>query len=707
MKNILKVITLLLSIANRCLADDAVYIPTTMSFNKGSAEIWSCYTGVEDFVYDYTPLMLGLYSSTYDVLCGYPPATGSILLCSVNISAIQTEKYFKKIFKATANYCARYSSFSYDSDFYEAQYENATKHFVEYYNVENFSQPLYSPVMPNVSALLKEYKGYRSYYFNIDAGTWFSVGICGYFSVLILISAIYNFTREAGLTRFINNSKISKLCQKYIIFPTLFPNGKFTQYYGWKYFSLLFPNRAQFLVDLGLFIMQVAFYSRSYGAKGTHWFGDETYAWQRFLSDRTGIMAFGKIPLLILFAGRNNFLLYITGWSFSTFLHFHKVVAYWMFLDSMIHSVAYTIECLGYYVYYLQNDRYFACGVAATVLCGFLLLQAMHPLRSWYYEYFLTIHVVIALCFIIMCWYHCRELGWLEWLIAACSVWFFDRLLRAIRMAAFGYKDATITAVDNELMKVEVAKPSWWFHKPGTYCYVYFSGWLFWENHPFTTVVEGDKICAYIKVKRGVTARVWKQLIKNNNTITRRICIEGPYGGDGFPKLKKCNETILIAGGSGAPGILESAGQVNTGKMVWVAPNLQTVKAYQKLIENVKIPLEIFITKEQSEKKILSLQELFVSFNIESSGKDTDSSGKESDSDKNIDLSSPGLITVNYCRPNLYEIIDSSIRDSNSNNIGIMSCAPPAMSDEIRNIIANNATSWEKSIDYFDEFQIW
>lgn len=695
------ILTLLLSIIGNSLADD-VYIPSTLGYNDGPAEYWTCDTGVSYFVYDYTPLMLGPYSSYYDAICGYPPAIGAILLCSVNISVIQTEEYRQKIFESASSYCAKYSSYHYDASYYEEQYENATNYYVPLEDFTNLTEPMYSPTMPNISSLILEYKGYRAYYFNLSVGTWFSAGICGYFLILIIISAFHNFFRQTSIGKSINNAKLSKLCQKYVIFPTLIPNGKFTQYYGWKYFSILFPNRVQFITDVFIFGLQLAFYCVDYRYKGTYWFGSPKHSWQRFLADRTGIMAFGKIPLLILFAGRNNFLLSVTGWSYSTFLHFHKVLAYWMFLDSMIHSVAYTINSLGYYVLYL-HDRYFACGVAATVLCGFLLLQAMHPFRRFFYEYFLTIHVVIAIAFIIMCWYHCRELGWLEWLIASCAVWFFDRLLRAIRIAAFGYRTAQITVAGDHILKIEVPKPSWWFHTPGTYCYIYFAGWIFWENNPFTCIVEGNNICAYIRVKRGVTARIWRKLLKNNNSMSTKVCIEGPYGGNGYTRIKKYDEVLLLAGGTGAAGILESATRLSCGKMIWVVTTFETIKAYQSLIQRVKLPLDIYITREEGSEKNCSALDLFgVS---DSENLSTESSGKESE-DNNVGLSS-GSIKIIYGRPNLSELIDSSVKTSNSNNLGIMSCAPPTMSDEIRNIIAKDVTSWDKSVDYFDEFQIW
>lgn len=117
-------------------------------------------------------------------------------------------------------------------------------------------------------------------------------------------------------------------------------------------------------------------------------------------------MAFGKIPLFILFAGRNHFLIWVTGWSYSTFLHFHKVVDWWMFVDSLIHSVSYTIITSNY-VNQLHRV-FFACGIAATVICGILILRSMHAFRSIAYEYFLLFHIALAI-------FYCHVLVALQW----------------------------------------------------------------------------------------------------------------------------------------------------------------------------------------------------------------------------------------------------------------------------------------------------
>lgn len=671
----------------------AELLGTTFRRGSGISELNTCRVGVAELTFDYKMLGKSSYSKYWDAPCGYPPSTGSFLLCSYVISG-NDSSIQPKLFKLFTERCNDYSSYDYPISYYEEQFKNATQNYVPLSQL-NASLPIYSATLPNMKLLQKSYSSSKATDYKMDASTWFAVAVCGYFLLLIIISAVYNFSRRYGFTKRMNGSKVSKLFQKYLIFPTLLPNGKFSQTYGYSFFTMLFPNRIQFVTDLFLFGLQVAFYCApyKYTIKGY---------WVVYVGYRSGIMSLGKIPLLVLFAGRNNFLLWITGWSYSTFLHFHKVVAAWMFIDALIHSVAYTIDYVGYYVSSLHYT-YFACGVAATVLAGVLCLHSLHFFRRGFYEYFLAIHVVLAICFIAMVWHHCNVLGWMEWLVAACCVWFFDRLVRVIRMFAFGYQTSTITVVGDQLMKVEVPKPDWWSHAPGTYGFIYFAGIIFWENHPFTVVVENGKICAYIRVKMGVTSRIWNKLVKNNNRMNWRICIEGPYGGALAPMLKKYDDALFLAGGSGAPGILESATKATNGKLVWVAQNISFVTAYQTLITNISIPIDIYITRETSADRTF-LKKEFLS-DSEPDSQSTDGSDKEIGyKETENDVSQ---IHVRYCRPDISQIIDAEVRASAAKNVGIIACGPPVMMDNIRHVITDHVTDWNKSIDFFDEFQIW
>jgi len=47
-----------------------------------------------------------------------------------------------------------------------------------------------------------------------------------------------------------------------------------------------------------------------------------------YVSNRLGLLSFADLPLLMLYAGRNNILLWLTIWSHSTFLLLDRWVSY-------------------------------------------------------------------------------------------------------------------------------------------------------------------------------------------------------------------------------------------------------------------------------------------------------------------------------------------------------------------------------------------
>ena len=62
----------------------------------------------------------------------------------------------------------------------------------------------------------------------------------------------------------------------------------------------------------------------------------------RYISDRTGIISYANLPLLWMFAGRNNVFLWLTGWSFSSFNIFHRHIARIATIQAVIHSIGWS-----------------------------------------------------------------------------------------------------------------------------------------------------------------------------------------------------------------------------------------------------------------------------------------------------------------------------------------------------------------------------
>lgn len=63
----------------------------------------------------------------------------------------------------------------------------------------------------------------------------------------------------------------------------------------------------------------------------------------RYAADRTGVLSFANLPLVWLFAGRNNIFIWATGWSFGTFNLFHRHVAWIATLQAVAHTLIYLV----------------------------------------------------------------------------------------------------------------------------------------------------------------------------------------------------------------------------------------------------------------------------------------------------------------------------------------------------------------------------
>lgn len=75
--------------------------------------------------------------------------------------------------------------------------------------------------------------------------------------------------------------------------------------------------------------------------RSSSWTNNSDQIWT-YVSDRTGILAVANLPILWLFAGRNDVFLWLTGWNFGTFNMFHRWVARVSTVEAIVHSIAYT-----------------------------------------------------------------------------------------------------------------------------------------------------------------------------------------------------------------------------------------------------------------------------------------------------------------------------------------------------------------------------
>ncbi|KAI0848013.1 ferric reductase like transmembrane component-domain-containing protein [Daldinia vernicosa] len=202
-----------------------------------------------------------------------------------------------------------------------------------------------------------------------------------------------------------------------------------------------------------------------------------------------GVLAFANFALLVLYAGRNNILLSITDWSYSTFLLLHRWVAIICTLEACIHASIYLKAYIAFGEFTDESKKtYWIWGTVAVSLMSVLLPTSSLPLRQKFYNLFLTSHFAFAFVALIGCYFHVyhrymNQWGYETWVYIAFAFWAFDRFMRFVRLARNGVRKAKISIIDEDHIRVDIPNITGQGH-----AYLYFPTltWLVWENHPFS-----------------------------------------------------------------------------------------------------------------------------------------------------------------------------------------------------------------------------
>ncbi|KAJ5704275.1 hypothetical protein N7493_011413 [Penicillium malachiteum] len=275
---------------------------------------------------------------------------------------------------------------------------------------------------------------------------------------------------------------------------------------GREVFSCTFSNRAEAFAVAGFWIISIVLSVIGYRTfLGNIYWPEITDQLLRYSADRTGIMSFANLPLLWLFGGRNNILIWATGWSFATFNVFHRHVARVATIQAIAHTFLYFI------IYFRANKLwkvfykvYILWGLLAVILMVLLLVASVDQIRFGSYELFLIIHIFLSILTLIGCFYHTIVFEgheYWKYLWPSVIVWVFDRFLRLVRLcycnihvkitgrdiirtssARMTYDEATDVVRLEVLPATPFLRPT-----PGDYFFLYQPfRWTGWESHPFT-----------------------------------------------------------------------------------------------------------------------------------------------------------------------------------------------------------------------------
>ncbi|ODQ82341.1 hypothetical protein BABINDRAFT_164150 [Babjeviella inositovora NRRL Y-12698] len=524
------------------------------------------------------------YACTSDLwwgcTCTYPPQLGALLQCSSQYSP--SANIFNDSLSVIQEFCSEFALHHWEIGDLRAQTLNASGYVIGDQDGAATGAPFYVPVLPPKAKVLGYKKAYDVFFGSLDLNSKLASGILGFWGSILLAVSLFNnvLKRFRWSHSFFAANRWSSRFRAVVTVPTLFQGGRHKTDTIWG----LIPTRFESIILVLYLIVDVYLTVIRYHIFDPNLlFLGRTMQMLKYLADRTGTIAFDHLPLLILFAGRNNLLIKFTGLPYSTFLAFHRWTARGMFLNAFIHSVSYSMYMAlqkSYFTEYM--DPYWICGVCATASAGILIASSTYYLRKYYYELFLISHIVLALIFLVACLLHQYLMPYpfdvsMVWL--ALTLWGLDRAIRLYSVLRFGIKIADLTLVDDETIVIKITdRPSHWQPKPGNFVYITFlTPRMAWESHPFTicdSVFQDREVSIYMKVKKGITSRLREKIIRDSEkaattpllrdgiskTISLRVCVDGPYVvSRAFTNMRYQSQEIMLWGKrmSGCSGLFE------------------------------------------------------------------------------------------------------------------------------------------------------
>ncbi|KAL4778280.1 ferric reductase like transmembrane component-domain-containing protein [Aspergillus varians] len=332
---------------------------------------------------------------------------------------------------------------------------------------------------------------------------WGCILSIGMFNQLVgcIFTSRYDYPlRSPAFWRYSPLRQICHWIQMHFLVATAIPS------WGRQFLWWTFSTRSEALITLGFWVLSIVGCAASYRLfpENIYW-PDMSAQLIRYMADRTGIISFANLPLLWLFAGRNNICAWATGWNFATFNIFHRHVAWIATIQAVVHTTLYL-------VLFFQNSNpwrklqkpYLLWGTLATILMVLILPAAISWFRHRAYETFLIIHIIFSVGLLIGCFYHTiifqgHEYWFYLWL--PVGIWAFDRVLRIVRLlhcnihvqlnSGRRMQRTTSTATYDkaaDLIRLEVVPGSNSLSpRPGQYYFLYQPFRLTgWESHPFT-----------------------------------------------------------------------------------------------------------------------------------------------------------------------------------------------------------------------------
>ncbi|KAJ5857299.1 hypothetical protein N7455_008193 [Penicillium solitum] len=498
----------------------------------------------------------------------------------------------------------------------------------------------------------------------------YSYATVGFWGLVVLFGTLNNILRHLNSSSAFRSAFTTKLqgfILRYLAVPPIMKSKQMTRFSG---FSTT-PRLCAITIST-FFLINIVLMCVEYHAFETNlYFTQKSTQLWRYIGDRAGVMAINNLPVMWLFATRNNFLLWATGWEFATFNMFHRWIARACGLEVFVHGMCVCIyqnlELGTEYFLPIWKETHWFTGVIAASSIILSCLLASSGIRNAVYDLFLIVHQGFACLILVGLWYHLMVDGpdYVVFIWPCVAVWSFDRLGRILRLLIWNKVTAYSSAEYNSeanviLIKARVRQAL--SLSPGTHFYVY--GWRsikFWESHPFTLsgwnkVTTGEEfyteLIFLVSIRDGFTSRLRRQLLHHGDSESElaassavrkvTLSVEGPYGTSFYPW--KSENAIFIIGGAGITvatsfmqQLLDSLRSdeylksgIKTIKIVWAVRNVglyqfvreRYISTWENVLasKDVELSLDIYLTSSSKSNDEISTPTEHISQPFEPSG---------------------------------------------------------------------------------------
>ncbi|VVT56778.1 uncharacterized protein SAPINGB_P005265 [Magnusiomyces paraingens] len=571
-------------------------------------------------------------SQEHECLCTNQNFLSSVVQC-LNDNLSKTSQIDKAWDFVLNKRCHSPENFSSDDIYKRSLTYLSQKSTVQLNASTKYTDVFTQPIVGDRTAIRETY---TSIYYNLhnrDVGTWQGSVLVMIWVFIIGMSGLYRFIRYISVT-FAPKSQsmgrpgwITRNYHKHISIPAAFGHRHIDRYYLFDFIPIFFPTRFESIVISFYTLMTLIFMCTGYKFQHNNPLWATHYSELVLnVSNRAGILASIQIPLLTLFALRNSFLIWISGWSFATFNAYHRAISRVTVLLAIIHAASKHEMMLSFHaplrlIYY--PTMLFRLGVTALVLWTLMILLGFFRVK--YYELFLFVHIVGAVASYICILFHLNHVGYKQTIYVSLAMILGDIMFRIGRIlfsntslflkpieGSKRLTKASLSLLPSDVINVRVRTPIHWPFAPGQYVYIHFNRMNIFESHPFSAVgpsSDGESFQLLCKARGGITKRLYDHMLElganSGEKIEMSVLIEGPYGV--HCPVERFDSVLLVAGGIGITGIIPYAEylalspQYHEIVLLWTVSSVEELtwidERLQWLSETGKAKIKLYVTR--------------------------------------------------------------------------------------------------------------